>query len=105
MRTNQKLLQVLVACALASSLTAAADAAGDWLAYRVANGLPVDPQPSKPGELPTFTGPVSDTLLEPLPDAKGNGNGNGNGSSHCDGFFVEMAKSDGDAMGDSGSCR
>ena len=106
MKANHRVVKVLVACALAGvEMPAAADAASDWVAYREANRLPVDPEPSKPGELPKFAGPVPDTLLEPLPDARGNGNGNGSGSSTCDGIFIEMAKTDGDVLGEAGACR
>ena len=106
MRKNH-LLQALVACALAASaLPASAEAIDDWIAYRMANNLAVDPAPSKPGQLPTFVGPVPDTLLVPLPDTVGNGNGNGNGhSSRCDPLIVEMAKSDGDTRGEDVACR
>ena len=96
------LMQAVVACSLAvSALPASADSIADWIAYREANNLPVDPAPSKPGELPTFAGFVPDTLSEPLPDtvAKGNGNGNGNGHgpSQADAWFLaELAKGDGE---------
>jgi hypothetical protein len=81
----------------------------DWVALRVANGLPVDPKPSLPGELPTDGGPVPDTLLVPLPDAvAGNGNGNGHGVAVrlCeDPFAVELARSDGDVGGEDAKCK
>jgi hypothetical protein len=113
MKASHQLLQALVACSLASvalpaAASDAADAVDHWVVWRLANGLPVNPQPSQPGELPTFAGPVPDTLREPLPDANGSGNGdgNGNGSSHCDSaFMVELARTDGDTLGESGICR
>jgi hypothetical protein len=120
MRTSHQLLQVFVACALASAtLPAAADAADDWVAYREANGLPVDPQPSRPEQLPGFAGPVPEAPLTPLDlerdvmvakaNGHGNGNGNGNGGYHwprpCGGFFVELAKTDGDTRGESANCQ
>ena len=96
------LLQAVVACSLAiSALPASADAIADWIAYREANNLRVDPAPSAPGTLPTFPGFVADTLREPLPDTvlKGNGNGNGNGHSVSERdawFLAELAKGDGE---------
>jgi hypothetical protein len=51
MNSNRKALRALLACALvALALPAAADASDDWVAYRTANKLPVNPAPSAPGE-------------------------------------------------------
>lgn len=107
----ENLLHACVALSFAAGLLvvvappAKADAAGDWLAYRLANGLPVDPKPSLPGELPVGDGPVPDSLLEPLPNAFP-GNGNGNGGKFCeDALAVEMAKSDGDVRGEDALCK
>ena len=111
MKSSHQLLQALVACSLASlALHAAADAADavdHWVLYRVSNGLPVDPKPSLPGELPTFAGPVPDAPITPLDaereKALGYGNGNGAGHGRCE-FFVELARSDGDTRGQDVSC-
>jgi hypothetical protein len=116
MKSIHQLVLGFVACSLASAaLNVAADAAGDWVAYRESVGLPLDPQPSKKGELPTFAGPVADAPLDPVDAARelaiakenANGNGNGNGGGRlriCDHFFVEMARTDGDTSGESGRC-
>ena len=84
---------------------ARADAAADWVAYREANNLAVDPKPSLPGELPVGGGPVPDTLAAPLPEARanGNGNGNGHGAKRCE-LLAELAKSDGDVRGEDVRC-
>ena len=101
------MLHVVVAFVLGAGLLVAAvkpvkaDAAADWVAYRVANGLPVDPKPSLPGELPVG-GPVADALE---PDAvNGNGNGYGHAKLCDDPFVVELARSDGDVRGEDARC-
>ena len=108
----EDLLHACVALALGVGLLVAvvpharADAGEDWVAYRVAHGLAVDPKPSLPGELPVGGGPVPDTLAVPLPDAvaaNGNGNGNGHGATRCE-LLVELAKSDGDTRGEDVEC-
>lgn len=118
MKTNHLLPQALVACSLSSfAIPAAADAADVWIAYRQANGLSVDPQPSRPEDQPTFVGPVPEAPGKPLDAerdiliarANGSGNGNGNGDyvwpSQCGGFFVELARSDGDTLGGTARCK
>ena len=75
---------------------AKADAAEVWVAYRVANGLPVDPEPTPPGELPVG-GPVPDAATATLPVAA-NGNGEeveAEGEAREDPFLVELARTDG----------
>jgi hypothetical protein len=117
MKTTHKLLQALVACSLASvALNAGAEAADDWVAYRQSHSLPVYPTPSRPGELPTFEGPVPDAPKVPLDVArelavaKANGNVNTDGGGdgpdlrNCDPFFVEVARTDGDPEGETGRC-
>ena len=107
----ENLLHAFVAFAFGAGLLVAAaqparaDASDDWVAYRVANGLPVNPKPSLPGERPPNDGPVPDTLRAPLPDAVG-GNGNGHGAKFCDDpFAVELARTDGDVRGDDARCK
>jgi hypothetical protein len=109
-RKVENVLHAVVAFAFGAGLLVAvvkpakADAAADWVEFRVASGLPVDPKPSLPGELPVGGGPVADALPEPLPAVNGNGNGNGHAKLCDDPFVVELARSDGDVRGEDARC-
>jgi len=103
MNSKRKASHLLLAGLLATqALPAAADAAGDWLAYRTENKLPIDPAPSAPhqvvnvGAPPAYAGEAMNFWLyyrrsnnlpvDPQPSAHGNGNGNGNGMASADGM-------------------
>jgi hypothetical protein len=111
---NQKLEKLLHACAAFSFGTsllasvpplAKADAADDWVRYRQANNLPVDPKPSVSCEKRAEGNVAKRTLVASLANTVQESS-----EEACepvkacsDPFLVELARTDGDPKGEAGA--
>jgi hypothetical protein len=97
---------IAVGLMFVASPPARADAADEWVAYRVAHGLPVMPEASPPDKRPSDEGAVPKARLASLPATVGtDGNDSGNDGRYCDPFLIEMARTDGDVLGESARCK